>query len=97
MSDSFGSGAEKKSPSGLTGMLRQVWASWTTDLQQSIFDERRVFHFERIVVEQFANLFVPDQQLANTSGALSRRFIPGFLRAVQMMTGPAQFNDFEAR
>ena len=97
MSDTFDTDTPKKGLSALTDRLRQVWASLTTDPQHSIFDERRVFHFERIVVEQFAHLFVSDQELATANGALSRRIIPGFLRAMQMMTGPAQFDDFEAR
>ncbi len=81
----------------LGASLRSAWDETLYDVQRALYEKERKYPFERILVHQFAPLFPVDDDNLPEAGQLSRRIIPGFVRALSMMIGPEQFREYEAR
>ena len=59
--------------------------------EKELWDQTRKRPFDRMLVKRFSHLFPSEGELADHDGHLSRRILPGFFTAIEMMTGPELF------
>lgn len=59
--------------------------------EKELWDQTRKRPFDRMLVKRFSHLFPSEGELAEGDGHLSRRILPGFFTALEMMTGPELF------
>jgi hypothetical protein len=75
-----------------TKALQQVFQAsfdeYVKAREQSIWDKAREFPFGRMLVTQFSDTFAGKEGHSLKEGAVSRRILPGFFVAVNMMLGP---------
>ncbi len=65
--------------------------------ERSKWDQTRQFPFDRIIVKKFAHLFADFELAPDKSEAVSRRVLPGFFIAMNMMLGPEMLDDLQQR
>jgi len=53
--------------------------------------------FDRLMVKHFENLFFSYEDNGNTHGIISRRILPGFFLALNMMLGPEAMKSYQKR
>lgn len=66
--------------------LRKIAEAWVTEIERDHWNQARKRPFERAMVQRFSHLFPPTESLDHP-GAVSRRALPGLLRAFEMMAG----------
>ena len=66
--------------------IRKIAEDWLTGIERDHWNQARKRPFERILVHRFSHLFPPTESLDNP-GAVSRRALPGLLRAFELMAG----------
>jgi len=73
----------------------EVLASFRLNLDQylreherDIWDQTRKKPFDRILVKRISSLFPAEGELDHCDNCLSRRILPGFFMAIEMMAGP---------
>ena len=59
--------------------------------EKELWDQTRRRPFGRMRVKRFSHLFPSEGDLVSGSEYLSRRVLPGFFAAIEMMTGPEMF------
>jgi len=59
--------------------------------ERELWDQTRRRPFERLLVARFSNLFPHEGELDSGSGFVSRRILPGFFMAIEMMAGQELF------
>ena len=64
--------------------------------EESIWSQARRQYFERYMVRSFVHLFPADSRNPDGKGLLSRRVLPGFFTAVEMMVGKEFFEKCQA-
>lgn len=62
-----------------------------TAFEESIWSQARRQYFERFMVRSFVHLFPADSRNPQGKGLLSRRILPGFFTAIEMMVGKEFF------
>jgi len=55
--------------------------------ERDIWDRTRARPFERVLIQRFCHLFPSEGELHDAEGAVSRRMIPGFLKAIEQLVG----------
>jgi hypothetical protein len=60
--------------------------------EKELWDQTRKRPFDRMLVKRFAHLFPAEGELIEGDQHLSRRILPGFFTALEMMTGKELFN-----
>ena len=64
---------------------------------RSVWDQARQYPFDRLIVEKFAHLFAGEGELTLKTGALSRRILPGFFLAMNLMLGADLIEEYQER
>ncbi len=64
--------------------------------EKDIWDETRKRPFDRLLVKQFSRLFPAEGEMDNESVVISRRILPGFFLAVEMMAGKELFDQCQS-
>ncbi|NQU58207.1 MAG: hypothetical protein HQ513_13305 [Rhodospirillales bacterium] len=64
--------------------------------EKELWDQTRKRPFDRMLVKRFSHLFPSEGDLASGNEHLSRRILPGFFAALEMMTGPELFEQCQA-
>jgi hypothetical protein len=59
--------------------------------EKELWDQTRKRPFDRMLVKRFSHLFPSEGELTSGDDHLSRRILPGFFTAIEMMTGPELF------
>lgn len=59
--------------------------------EKELWDQTRKRPFDRMLVKRFSHLFPSEGELDGGDKHLSRRILPGFFTAIEMMTGPELF------
>ncbi|MBC8268873.1 MAG: hypothetical protein H8E36_09005 [Rhodospirillaceae bacterium] len=59
--------------------------------EKELWNQTRKRPFDRMLVKRFSHLFPSEGELAGGDEYLSRRILPGFFTAIEMMTGPELF------
>lgn len=75
----------KKKTQALQQVFQASFDEYVKAREQTVRDNTRDFPFGRMLVEQFAGSFAGDDEAGN---AVSRRILPGFFIASNMMLGP---------
>lgn len=78
----------KKKTQALQKVFQASFDEYVQAREQSVWDKEREFPFGRLLVRQFAATFVGKKGKSLKEGAVSRRVIPGFFVATNMMLGP---------
>jgi len=55
--------------------------------ERDIWDRTRARPFERVLIQRFCHLFPSEGELHDAEGTVSRRMIPGFLKAIRQLVG----------
>ena len=64
--------------------------------EKELWDQTRKRPFDRMLVKRFSHLFPSEGELVGGDGHLSRRILPGFFTAIEMMTGPELFEQCQS-
>ena len=72
-------------------MFRERVADYLEQREREIWDQARKRPFDRVLVKRFSRLFAAEGTLGTSQGAVSRRLLPGFFKAMEMMAGPELF------
>jgi len=59
--------------------------------ERELWDQTRKRPFDRMLVKRFSHLFPSENKLEKGTDMLSRRMLPGFFMAIEMMAGPELF------
>jgi hypothetical protein len=64
--------------------------------EKELWDQTRRRPFDRMMVKRFSHLFPSEGELVSGDAHLSRRILPGFFMAIEMMTGPELFEQCQS-
>lgn len=88
--------AFKADPDGrLAQGSRQLWETCVSHARWAIHERRRDNPIVRILVDRFSHLLAPEGVEPDADGRLSRRMIPGFRHALDLMIGPDPFDAYQ--
>lgn len=87
----------EKKTAALQVVFEQSFEEYVKLRERSAWEQARKYPFDRVLVKSFSHLFIEDDRLATQNGALSRRILPGFFMAVNMMLGPDLLESFQDR
>jgi hypothetical protein len=65
--------------------------------ERAVFDHARAYPFDRLIVNSFEALFLPDRSSADGADAVTRRVLPGFFLSMDMMVGKDMVEEFQER
>lgn len=71
--------------------FRENLDGYMREHERDIWGQTRKKPFDRILVRRFSNLFPAEGELDTGGSFLSRRILPGFFMAIEMMAGPKLF------
>lgn len=84
-----------------TAVLQSVFEKSFEDYvevrERSSWDTSRNFPFDRLIVKKFSHLFEDGEALMAGKNTISRRILPGFFMAVNMMLGPDAIEDYQEK
>ena len=83
MQDQFQARAEE-----LAASLEKSFEVFSEAKKKAVWDNKRSYGFNRLIVKKFSKLFENEDK--GRAGRISRRVIPGFFMALEMMVGPEQ-------
>ena len=78
----------KKKTQALQQVFQASFDEYVKAREQSVWDKAREFPFGRMLVHQFGHTFAGKTGHTLKDGAVSRRILPGFFVAINMMLGP---------
>lgn len=78
----------KKKTQALQQVFQASFDDYVKAREQSVWDKARDFPFGRMLVRQFSHAFAGKSGHTLKEGAVSRRILPGFFVASNMMLGP---------
>ena len=78
----------KKKTQALQMVFQASFEEYVRAREQSVWDKAREYPFGRLLVNQFVACFADKEGHRLKDGAVSRRIIPGFFIAINMMLGP---------
>ena len=81
-------------PEEIVRVLRQNFSRITSRLRARDVQARENF-FGRLLVRRFAHLFIEDDGSLPAEKVISRRILPGFFVAIDMMLGPELVEDYQ--
>jgi hypothetical protein len=65
--------------------------------ERAVFDHARAYPFDRLIVNTFEALFLPERSAADGADAVTRRVLPGFFLSMDMMVGKDMVEEFQER
>ena len=72
----------------LQQVFEQSFEEYVKVRERAAWEQARRYPFDRLIVQRFAPLFASDGGPALVDGGLSRRLLPGFFMAMNMLLGP---------
>jgi len=78
----------------LQEMFEKSFEDYVAARERAVWDQKRDFPFDRQIVDKFSHLFPSPGGLSLLDGAVSRRVLPGFFRALNLMLGEAATEGF---
>lgn len=72
----------------LQKIFEQSFEDYVKVRERAAQEQARRYPFDRLIVQRFAPVFTTDGGPALTEGGLSRRILPGFFMAMNMLLGP---------
>lgn len=68
--------------------FRKSFEDSLREREREIWDQSRKNPFDRVLVKRFSSLFPTEDGLVSSTGTVSRRILPGFFTAFDMLMGP---------
>ncbi len=88
----------EKKTEALQVVFEKSFEEYVRVRERAVWDQKREFPFDRQIVGRFAHLFpTPGSGRDLKGGALSRRMVPGFLVAMNLMLGSDVIEDYQNR
>jgi hypothetical protein len=81
----------------LEAVFRQTFEQYVRARERAAFDHARQYPFDRLLVNTFAHLFLPDRAKADGANRVTRRVLPGFFLAIDKMLPPEKLEEFQQR
>ncbi len=81
----------------LQSVFERSFEDYVEARERSSWDQARNFPFDRLIVKKFSYLFAEGKALMTARNTLSRRMLPGFFMAVNMMMGPDATEDYQEK
>ncbi|HEC91019.1 MAG TPA: hypothetical protein ENI55_05070 [Alphaproteobacteria bacterium] len=81
----------------LQSVFERSFEDYVKARERSSWDQSRNFPFDRLIVKKFSYLFAEGKALMTARNTLSRRMLPGFFMAVNMMMGPDATEDYQKK
>jgi len=72
----------------LAASLEKSFETFSDAKEKAVWNNKRSYDFDRLIVKKFSKLFEDEDK--GRAGRVSRRVIPGFFMALEMMVGPEQ-------
>ncbi len=93
---SLGSEMEKKADA-LQAVFKHSIEQYIQMRERASWDQNRKYPFDRMLVEEFSELFHDVGGPSLADGGLPRRVLPGFFLAIRMMIGEENMDGFQER
>lgn len=90
-------GEFKKKTEALQQVFEQSFEEYVKARERAAWEQARQYPFDRIIVKNFSHLFADGPELVNSDDAVSRRILPGFFMALNMMLGPQLMEEYQER
>ncbi|NQV55306.1 MAG: hypothetical protein HQ503_05550 [Rhodospirillales bacterium] len=81
----------------LEAMFRQSFEQYVHARERAVFDHARQYPFDRLIVNSFADLFLPARAEDDGINAVTRRVLAGFFLAMDLMIGGEAVEEFQIR
>lgn len=81
----------------LEAVFRQTFEQYVRARERAAFDHARQFPFDRLLVNTFAHLFLPERAKADGADRVTRKVLPGFFLAIDKMLPPEKLEEFQER
>ncbi|MDP6429623.1 MAG: hypothetical protein QGH73_09770 [Rhodospirillales bacterium] len=79
----------------LEQVFQQSFEQYVRARERSVFDHARAYPFDRLIVNTFEEMFLKERAKADAEDAVTRRFLPGFFLAMDMMIGKDMVEEFQ--
>lgn len=86
-----------KKAEALQAVFEKSFEEYVQARERTAWDRAREYPFDRQIVARFARLFPEKGRWRIDENVLSRRMLPGFFMALNMMLGPEVVEDFQER
>ena len=86
-----------KKTEALQAVFETSFEAYVRIRERAVWNQARQYPFDRLIVKKFERLFVGDGGRTFRDGALSRRMLPGFFLAMNLMLGDDVIEDYQAR
>lgn len=86
-----------KKTAALEILFQQSFDHYVLAKQRATFDHARKYPFDRVIVDTFDELFLPQRIDEDGEKAITRRVLPGIFMALDKMLGPDTMEDFQER
>ena len=87
----------EKKTEALQAVFEESFEAYVRIRERAVWNQARRYPFDRLIVKKFERLFVGEGGPAFRDGGLSRRMLPGFFLAMNLMLGDDVIEDYQAR
>lgn len=87
----------EKKAAALQVVFRHSMEEYVQARERAAWDQNRKFPFDRMLVEEFSELFHDVGGPPLSEGGLPRRMLPGFFIAIKMMLGEQHMDEYQER
>ena len=87
----------EKKTEALQAVFEKSFEAYVRIRERAVWNQARQYPFDRLIVKKFEPLFAGEGGRSLRDGALSRRMLPGFLLAMNLMLGDDVIEEYQAR
>ncbi len=87
----------KNKTEALQAVFETSFEAYVRIRERAVWNQARQYPFDRLIVKKFEPLFVGEGGHTLREGSLSRRMLPGFFLAMNLMLGDDVIEDYQAR
>ena len=86
-----------KNTEALQAVFEESFEAYARIRERAVWNRARRYPFDRLIVKKFERLFAGEGGRTLRDGGLSRRMLPGFFLAMNLMLGDDVIEDYQAR
>lgn len=87
----------EKKAEALQAVFEASFEEYVRARERSVWEQSRQFPFDRLIVKKFSHLFTEHERSRGRRDTVSRRILPGFFMALNMMLGPEMLEECQER
>ena len=87
----------EKKTAALQAVFETSFEAYVRVRERAVLNQARQYPFDRLIVKKFEPLFAGEGNRTLRDGGLSRRMLPGFFLAMNLMLGDDVIEDYQAR